>query len=441
MMGKQQLIIRYLLAGWLMLNMAPLQAESRTIFGARVWSAPDNTRIVFDLSGPVEYQMFRLSDPDRIVIDFTDTTLRDNLDQLRASVGNYFSQVRFAAREKHDFRVVLDMTRKVTPNSMLLKPNDRYGYRLVLDLVEQGEQKGGETLQVAADKSRAELRDLVIAIDAGHGGEDPGAIGRGKTQEKDVVLAIARKLQQAVNREAGMRAVMIRDGDYFVPLKKRRQLAGERKADMFISIHADAYRKTAVKGASVFVLAEKGASSEVARMLAESENATDVIGGVNVEEKDEVLASVLLDLTQSGTLGASRDLGARVLTNLDEVGAVHKGVVEHANFVVLKALGIPSLLVETGFISNREEEHKLKSPAHQTRLADAILNGVKSYFADNAPPGTLLASRNLKHVVKSGDTLNEIAQQYKTSPEAIRKVNELSTDMLNVGRVLIIPSS
>ncbi len=417
-------------------------AEPAQILGVRLWSAPDNTRIVFDLTAPIEYSMFRLSDPDRVVIDFSDTLLKNPLDQLRNGPGNYFSRVRYAKRNKTDFRLVLDMSKPVTPNSVLLRPNDRYGYRLVLDLVDRTATPPPETRLIAEDgKQLNDLRDVVIAIDAGHGGEDPGATGPRKTQEKDIVLAISKRLQDMIDKEPGMKASMIRSDDYFVPLKKRRQLARERKADMFISIHADAYRKSRVRGSSVFVLSEKGASSEVARMLAESENATDIIGGVNLEEKDDVLASVLLDLTQSGTIGASLDLGQRVLGNLGTIGDVHKGFVEHANFVVLKALGIPSVLVETGFISNRTEEKKLKDPGYQRRVAGAILAGVQSYFSEHAPPGTLLAVRNVKHVVKHGDTLNEIAVKYRTSPAAIRKMNQLNNngDLLHVGRVLRIP--
>ena len=417
-------------------------ADPVQIFGARLWAAPDNTRIVFDLSAPVKYRMFRLSDPERVVIDFFDTFLKDSLEQLSHSASSsvYFSRVRHAPRNKKDFRLVLDMTKRVTPNSVLLKPNDRYGYRLVLDLVDQTEKPKPVTRLIAKNGKRLnDLRDVVVAIDAGHGGEDPGAIGPRRTQEKDVVLAISKKLKTLIDNEPGMKATMTRTGDYYVELNKRRQLARERKADMFISIHADAYRKSRVRGASVFVLSEKGASSEVARMLAESENATDIIGGVSSEENDNVLTSVLLDLTQSGTIGASLDVGQRVLDNLGSIGRVHKGVVEHANFVVLKALGIPSVLVETGFISNQTEEKKLKDAGYQRRVANAILKGVKSYFSDHAPPGTLLAVRNVKHVIRRGDTLSEIAVKYRTSAAAIRRMNQLRTDKLNVGHVLRIP--
>lgn len=414
-------------------------AETTNIYGVRVWAAPDHTRVVFDLSGPAEHELFRLENPDRVVIDFSNTLLIGSLKGLTSVSSEYYRQVRHAKRNKRDLRIVFDMQSKVGLRSTLLKPNQRYGYRLVVDLVNEEKRK---TRLVSEDgKKLNDLRDLVIAIDAGHGGEDPGAIGHTGVREKDVVFSIAGKLEALVKRESGMTPVMIRSGDYFVGLKKRRVLARDNHADMFISIHADAFRKSQVRGSSVFVLSEKGASSEAARLLAESENDTDVIGGVNLDEQDDMLTSVLLDLTQSGTIETSLDLGNRILGNLSGIGRVHKRNVEHANFAVLRSLGIPSILVETGFISNRTEEKKLRDKGYQYRMAKAILKGIKSYFAEHAPPGTLLAVNNIKHVVERGDTLSELAQKYKVSTAAIRKMNALNSDMLVVGKVLRIPSS
>lgn len=432
------------------------------ISGARIWSAPDNTRVVFDINAPVKYKVFTLDKPSRLVLDFQDSKLRGSLKALDQSNNDYFSRVRYAHRNDGRFRLVFDLKRPVRTDTLLLKPNQHYGYRLVLDLEEHAPRRrsaatatrpasvkpvtGGNTGNRSPEaktqpKATPPLRDVVVAIDAGHGGEDPGAIGRRGTREKDVVLAIARKLQQLVNKAPGMRAEMIRGGDYFVPLNKRRRLARSRKADLFVSIHADAFRASSVRGSSVFVLSERGASSEAARLLAESENATDLIGGVHLDDTDEVLNSVLMDLSRSGTIEASVELGDRVLSHLGRVGKVHKRKVGHANFVVLKSLGIPSILVETGFISNRGEESKLKNRVYQKKLADALLAGIKDYFADHAPPGTHLAAGGVRHIVRRGDTLSEIADRYNTSPRAIRSLNMLNSDMLIIGRVLRIPSS
>jgi N-acetylmuramoyl-L-alanine amidase len=417
----------------LLSSLPALAAAQVNINGARMWSAPDNTRVVFDVTGPIRHRLFVLHHPERIVIDMFDTHLRGSLRSLEN--GNKLMKgVRSAPRSRNDLRVVFDMKASVRPKSFMLNPNDKYGYRLVIDLYNSKVQK--KTHSVASTNS---LRDVVVAIDAGHGGEDPGASGHHGDKEKDVVLAIARKLEALVNKEPGMKPVMIRDGDYFVSLNKRKNIAHHLKADMFISIHADSARNSRARGASVYAVSEKGASSEVARLLAESENATDTIGGVNLEDKDDLLTSVLLDLSQTGTIEASLDLGGRVIRELGKVGKVHRSRVEQAGFVVLKSLGIPSVLVETGFISNRREERKLKNRHYQQKLAGAILNGVKSYFVDHAPPGTYLAARGLRHAVKAGETLSAIAQQYRVSLVTLRNVNHLSSDLLNVGQVLRIP--
>lgn len=414
-------------------------AETANIYGVRVWQAPDHTRVVFDLSGPAQHQLFRLGNPERVVIDFTNTLLIGSMKTLKNTPSDYYNQVRYAKRHKKDLRVVFDMQQKMGLRSTLLKPNQRYGYRLVVDLIDEEKRK---TRLVSSDgKKLNNLRNLVIAIDAGHGGEDPGAIGPSGVREKDVVYSIARKLEKLVRREAGMTPVLIRTGDYFVGLKKRRKLAQKQSADLFISIHADAFKRSKVRGSSVFVLSEKGASSEAARLLAVSENDTDIIGGVNLDEQDDMLTSVLLDLTQSGTIETSMDLGRGILTNLSKVGRVHKREVGHANFAVLRSLGIPSLLVETGFISNRYEEKKLRDKGYQYRVAKAMLNGIKSYFAEHAPPGTLLAVNNIKHVIRRGDTLSQLAQKYQVSTAAIRKMNAMRTDILVVGKILRIPRS
>jgi len=286
------------------------------------------------------------------------------------------------------------------------------------------------------------LRDVVIAIDAGHGGEDPGAKGRGGTYEKTVVLGIARKLAAMVKKETGMRPVLIRNGDYYLGLRKRMKKAREKRADVFISIHADAFRDPRVNGASVYTLSQRGASSEAARWLAEQENSADLVGGVKLEDKDDLLASVLLDLSQTATLQASHQLAKNVFGRLKKIGKTHKRRVQQAGFVVLKSPDIPSVLVETAYISNPSEERKLRSSKHQEKIAKAIMSGIRDYFRLHAPPGTMLAKMSPReYTISRGDTLGQIAQRYQISLRSLRSANGLSGDRIRVGQVLRIPET
>ncbi|MEW8498545.1 MAG: N-acetylmuramoyl-L-alanine amidase [Candidatus Thiodiazotropha taylori] len=284
-------------------------------------------------------------------------------------------------------------------------------------------------------------RDVVIAVDPGHGGEDPGARGRKGTYEKDVVLAIGRKLVKMLNQQKGMRAVLIRDGDYYLGLRKRIAKARAHQADLFVSIHADAFRDPKVRGSSVYTLSRSGASNEAARWLAERENSADLVGGVSLEDKDDMLASVLLDLSQIGTLQASSEAASRVLTELKTLGKTHKRKVQQAGFVVLKSPDIPSMLVETAFISNPDEERRLRDPKHQNKVARALMKGIRDYFKYQPPPGTWLAAnqRTRKHVISSGDTLIAIANRYQISVKRLRHVNDLKNDTIRIGQVLQIP--
>ncbi len=405
----------------------------------RTWQAPDKTRLVFDVSGPVEHSVFTLSAPDRVVIDLRDATLRGKFAQPAADQP-VLARIRTAARRNGDLRVVLDLKSPVRPKSFLLKPSHGHGNRLVLDLLPAAVSSGpsqSDEVAAATPLPRTKLRDVVIAIDAGHGGVDPGARGAHGTREKDVALAIARKLQRLVQKERGMRAVMVRDGDYYLRLRKRINIARKNKADLFVSIHADAFRDASVQGSSVYALSQHGASSEAARWLAENENSADLIGGVSLDDKDDLLASVLLDLSQTATIEASLGVGDRVLGYLKQVGQVHKSRVQQAGFVVLKSPDIPSILVETGYISNPREESRLRDPAHQDQLAEAILKGIHDYFVEYAPPGTVLAAR--RHVITPGDTLSDLARRYHVSQETLRVANQLPDDQLQVGEVLRIP--
>ena len=412
----------------------PALADSVQLKNVRIWAAPDNTRIVFDVSAPVEHRLETLTNPHRLVVDIENASLGKNPAQPKAG-DQFLKRLRSGIRNGTDLRMVLDLKQEVKSRSFILPPNQHYGHRLVIDLFQEDDEE--QLREVSIDRSPAASRQVVIAIDAGHGGEDPGARGPSGTYEKDVVFRIAQKLSDLINRQRGMRAVMVREGDYYLPLRKRIEKARRHKADLFISIHADAFRDPRVSGSSVYILSKRGASSEAARWLAERENASDLIGGVSLDVSDNVLASVLLDLSQTASLEASIDVAERVLGGLKKIGKVHKRRVQSAGFAVLKSPDIPSILIETAYISNPTEETRLRQDAYQNRLAHAILDGLRGYFSEHAPDGTLLAAR--KHVISRGDTLSAIAQQYRVSTQKLREYNALKSDMIRVGQVLAIP--
>ena len=408
----------------------------------RIWAAPDNTRVVFDVSGPVEHSLELLDKPHRLVVDIRNAKISQAIRMAISqpiSADKYLKNIRSAERGSSDLRVVFDLKKNIEMRSFLLQPNSQYGHRLVVDLYDENNQKGAIQVMTQADNKRS--KDVVIAIDAGHGGDDPGATGPNGLREKDVTLKIARNLANLINQEYGMKAVLIREGDYFLSLRKRIGKARRHKADLFISIHADAFKDPKVRGSSVYILSNRGASSEAAKWLAERENAADLIGGVSLDDKDDVLASVLLDLSQTASLEASIGVADRVLSGLKKLGKTHKKHVQSAGFAVLKSPDIPSILVEMAYISNPEEERKSKGTAYQTKLAKAMLSGLKDYFRNHAPEGTLLASAaNQKYVITRGDTLSGIAQRYKVSMNTLRDSNQLKSDRIRVGQVLTIPT-
>lgn len=447
----------------------------------RLWRAPDNTRLVFDLSGPVQHSVFTLAAPNRIVIDVSGATLAARLDQLSLS-NTPITSVRSAQRSPTDLRLVLDLSAAVSPKSFTLAPNQQYGHRLVVDLFDDatsvaptvpvpppvsttGNQapvaQTAPSPAVVPSASPSQLppipggkRDIVVAIDAGHGGEDPGALGPGKKLfEKNVTLAISKELQRQINAEKGFRAELVRTGDYFIPLRRRTEIARKKGADLFVSIHADAAPRAAAFGASVFALSDRGATSETARWLADSENQSDLIGGagnVSLDDKDRMLAGVLLDLSMTASLSSSLNVGQKVLSNMGSITPLHKRRVEQAGFMVLKSPDIPSILVETGFISNPNEARKLSSSGHQQALARSITTGVKQFFQQNPPPGTYvawlrdtgkIAPGPREHVVTSGESLALIAQRYQVSLAALRGANSLKTDTIKVGQTLSIPAT
>ncbi|MBD1551801.1 N-acetylmuramoyl-L-alanine amidase [Pseudomonas typographi] len=435
----------------------------------RLWRAPDNTRLVFDLSGPVQHSVFTLTAPDRLVIDINGASLAAPLNVATANTP--ITSVRTAQRTPTDLRVVVDLKKAVTPKSFVLPPNQQYGNRLVVDLYDQPADAAeasaptppagiatAPAIPVSPANPGLKLpaapsgkRDIIVAVDAGHGGEDPGASGSRGQHEKDITLQIAREVQRQINQEKGFRAELTRSGDYFIPLRGRTEIARKKGADLFVSIHADAAPSSAAFGASVFALSDRGATSETARWLADTENRSDLIGGagnVSLDDKDRMLAGVLLDLSMTATLTSSLNVGQKVLSNIGRVTSLHKGRVEQAGFMVLKSPDIPSILVETGFISNANEASKLQSPEHQQALARSIRAGVKVFFEQNPPPGTYiawlrdegkLASSAREHSVHPGETLAMLAVRYDVPVETLRSANGLKNDELKVGQMLTIP--
>jgi N-acetylmuramoyl-L-alanine amidase len=401
----------------------------------RARAAAERVQVTVDLSGPVEHSVFTLQDPARIVVDLRGARLAGRLEPPRAVAS--LSGIR-AGQRGDDLRVVLDLREQARARTFLLKPEAGAGHRLVVEL-EPARAASGPGAQGPVRAGEAPLRSVVVAIDAGHGGVDPGATGPSGLHEKDVVLAIARELHGLLKRERGIRPILTRSRDQFLPLRRRTAIARAQKADLFVSIHADAHDDRRLIGSSVYALSPGGASSEAARWLAERENAADLVGGLTLDDKDDVLASVLLDLSQTATIESSLAVGGRVLRQLAGVGEVHKGTVQQAGFVVLKSPDIPSILVETAYISNPQEEQRLANPRFQRSVARAIAAGVREYFADHAPPGTLLSAR--EHVISRGDDLGALAQRYQVTPEALREANGLRGDRLPVGKVLTIPAA
>jgi N-acetylmuramoyl-L-alanine amidase len=424
---------RFIVAG--LLALATFAAQAADVLGVRTWPAPDHTRIVFDVSSPVEHQIFQLDSPRRLVVDISNTRLLSG-SVNKAAASAQIKKIRFGRRNGRDLRVVLDLKTAVKPKSFLLSPSGGYGYRLVVDLRPKAARSVIKRATAKAIMSRG--KPVVIAVDPGHGGEDPGASGAAGTREKRVTLAVARKLAKRINSMRGFKAVLTRTGDYYVRLRERIRIARAAKADLLVSIHADAFHDRRVRGSSVWVLSPRGASSEAARWLEARENASDLAGGVSLDDKDDVLASVLLDLSQTATLAESKAVASSMLGELRKLGKVHKRRVERAAFVVLKAPDIPSILVETAFISNPLEERRLRQPRHQNALASALASGIRRYFERRPPPGSLLARQ--RHVISRGETLSQIAMRYDVSVSSLISTNKLSDASVRSGQVLRIPS-
>ncbi|GLQ88690.1 N-acetylmuramoyl-L-alanine amidase [Dyella flagellata] len=493
-----------------MLAAAPgFALQAAEVKNARVWAGHDYTRVVFDLSGPAKYKLSQ--DGDRIVLELASSSASGRL--APAAQGMFKSLT--SAGQGDSLRLTASVAPNSQPKTFVLGPSGQAGYRLVLDLYPgSGKQpvapakasapdRSGEDTAVAPSKAAPvdqadapapvvinasskltsrkgvttrqaavllnSQRQVVVAVDAGHGGKDQGAHGPDGTLEKNVTLAVARNLAALINRQPGMKAVLTRDGDYFIPLKQRYEIARQNQADLFVSVHADSYTSSDAKGSSVWVLSPRGKSSVAAQMLADRENSSDLIGGVSLAAENDSLASVLLDMQQGWAVQASETVAQNVLNALSALGPTHRGYVERANFVVLRSPDVPSILVETAFISNPSEEHRLRDPAHQQQLATAIMDGVKGYFLSNPPQGTWFAMEAARrkgvlpndaksdtvastgeaadadvrdmHRVANGETLRSIAKQYGVSVDSLKNVNGISSNSVRIGTMLVIPNS
>ena len=426
-----------------LLGLAASFAQAAQLRGVTLVESDDGaTRAVLDLSKPADYKLFTLANPDRLVLDLSGSALASG---FRApSPNGVVSGLRTGKPAEGDLRVVFDLAATVQPRSRVEREGD--SARLVVELIGgQGATAKAAPARTIEDVIGRGERKLIIAIDAGHGGKDPGAIGPTRKYEKDITLAMARELAAQIDADPGMQAFLVRDRDVFIPLHERYQRAREAQADLFISIHADAAHNKAAAGASVYVLSLRGASSEAARWLADQENAADLVGGVELDARDKNLAAVLLDLSQNATMRVSDDVAGEVLAALKGVGKTHKHQIERANFVVLRSPDVPSMLVETGFITNPGEETRLSDPAYRKRMAGAIVAGVRNYFSVQAPPGTWYAARqgtlggSRQHLVSRGETLTLIAQRHGVPVNSIRAANKLKDDTVRVGERLTIP--
>lgn len=419
----------------------PVQVE-----GVRIATDSGRTRIALDLSEPAEHKLFTLSNPHRVVIDIKPGRIVKSALPLPAGNGTV-KKIRSANRQDGTVRVVLDLDRPAKPRSFLLASNGRQNDRLVIDLLPIGSQPRVKKAPVLT-AARTTGREIVVAVDPGHGGKDPGARGPSGVREKDVVLKISRRLAEIIEADPNMRAYLTRSSDRFVNLRERMERSRAADADLFISIHADAFRDRRVRGATVYVLSSKGAADEASRRLAEQQNET--LGVVELDDKDPTLAGVLMDLSQNASLSASFGVGDEILQAIGQITKVRKQRVQQAPFLVLKSPDVPSILVETAFISNPTDEKNLVSATYRERLAQAIFAGITGYFSANPPAGSRMAvvqqqrparSRELAHVIRYGETLSAIANRYDVSIRRIRSANNLRGDKIVVGKVLRIPST
>lgn len=410
---------------------------SNTINGVRVWPAPENTRVVFDLAKTAKFSYFSLSNPNRLVVDFIGTQNSAGL-LLKNKSDKRIKRIRKSkAKEKGATRLVLDLAESYQVSVFPLTPAGQYGNRLVLDFYDKN-RKNKEAIRTVNNK-----RDIVIAIDAGHGGEDPGSIGGKGTYEKKVTLAIAKRLQKLIDNEKGMTAVMTRSGDYYVNIDERTRIARKKQVDFLVSIHADAFHTPQPNGSSVWVISNKRVESELADWLVNREKNSELLGGggqVIKSTNDDNLAITLADMNKEHSLEVSLSMATSVLKQMRKITKLHKKQPQHASFGVLKASDIPSVLVETGFISNHKEERNLNSWKHQQKLATAMFDGIQHYFRSYPPMGTYYASIvPKKHKVAPGESLSVVAQKYNVSIRELKSINNLKSSVVRIGQTLQIP--
>ncbi|MFQ6371652.1 N-acetylmuramoyl-L-alanine amidase [Shewanella sp. YIC-542] len=416
-------------------------ASANTLNSVRIWGAPDSTRVVFDLAGKPQYDTFTLANPERLVIDLGHTKAKRGVIEKLSNNSKLVKRVRFSSSPaKGTLRLVVDLAQPAKHNVFSLPPTGPYGNRLVVDFTQGGTSRIAREVKSLGGNDR----DVIIAVDAGHGGDDPGSIGPSGLYEKKVALQIADRVAAKLNGVPGIKAIRTRTGDYFVELNRRSELAREAKADLLVSIHADAFTSRHPRGSSVWVLSNRRANTEMGRLLEQSEKVSELLGGVGEivqnTDNEQYLMRTLIDMSMDNSRTTGYRVASNILHDMGKVTRLHKKEPEYASLAVLKAPDIPSLLVETGFISNPSEEKLLKSAKHQNQLANAIAQGIRRHFETYPPEGTLLAKRgNIKHRVVRGESLSVIAQRYQVSVASIKKANKLKSDVVRIGQQLVIP--
>ncbi|MDO9477620.1 MAG: N-acetylmuramoyl-L-alanine amidase, partial [Pseudohongiella sp.] len=443
----------------------PVDAKAADVDAVGIWRSPDFTRVVIDVSKRPEYSVFVLEDPHRVVIDIRDSRMNASLRDLDLD-GSQVISIRSGSRNETDTRIVLDLSAPVNPSSYSLPPNAEHGERLVVDLYDANTQAPALAPASAAPalvESPASSmpvvakmparRNIVVAIDAGHGGNDPGAIAHdGRLREKDVALAISRAVAERIKAMPGFEAVMIRDGDYYVQLQQRPQLARQNRADIFLSIHADSHSTSRAEGVTIYALSQRTAEDENIRRVTEKENSSDLLGGMSGDTSlrnfDDDLALTLLDLSMSWSIEQSMAAGSYILNAIGNVAKLRRDVPQQGNLWVLRSPDIPSLLIETGYLSNPAEARRLASADYQRTLADSIVQGVMNYFYERPPEGTLIAWQkstnqgpDRQYVVGRGDSLSLIAQRHNVSLSQLRSANSLRNDTIHIGQTLRIPGT
>ena len=436
--------LNLLLISFSLMSFSTVSFAKNTIEGLRIWPSPDTTRLVFDLSNTPEYTYFTLKNPQRLVIDIENTPNNFDFSTI-VNESKLVKKVRYStAKNSQSVRVVVELNKKLEKNIFALPPTAPYGNRLVIDL----NDPDSSAPQIVLNSKSTTDRDIVIVIDAGHGGEDPGSVGPSGSYEKNITLGIAKRLESLINKEKGMKAVMTRTGDYYISPNKRPQLARKHKADMFVSIHADAFTTPHPRGASVWVLSMKRANTELGRWMERTERHSELLGGaaeiIQDTANERYLAQALLDMSMDHSLTTSYDASRDMIKHLSKVTKLHKKTPQAASLAVLTSPDIPSILVETGFISNPQEEKNLNWSQYRQRLAQSVFNGLRQHFTSSPPDGSLWAKwkqEKRTHRVRSGESLSLLAQRYNVQISTLKKANNLNTDVVRIGQVLMITST